>query len=126
MITTGQTISNLAIANNESVVQQLIIGFFQSKGNLLFNRFRGDDGAHFGGDQERLLNACCIHSTKHLLVANPFEVLLGDLHLAAVKSVSIGSNGQHLWRPQVNHCINGLNFVGLHGRQSVGVRLETL
>ena len=44
MITTGQTISNLAIANNESVVQQSIIGFFQSKSNLLFNRFRGDDG----------------------------------------------------------------------------------
>lgn len=44
MITTGQTINNLVIANNESVVQQSIIGYFQSKGELLFNRFRGDDG----------------------------------------------------------------------------------
>ena len=44
MTLTGQTISNLSIANNESVVQQSIINFFQSKRNLLFNRYDGDDG----------------------------------------------------------------------------------
>lgn len=44
MTLTGLTISNLIIANNESVVQQSIIGFFQSKRNLLFNRYDGDDG----------------------------------------------------------------------------------
>jgi hypothetical protein len=44
MTLTGLTISNLSIANNESVVQQSIIGFFQSKRNLLFNRYNGDDG----------------------------------------------------------------------------------
>ena len=44
MTLTGLTISNLSIANNESVVQQSIISFFQSKRNLLFNRYNGDDG----------------------------------------------------------------------------------
>jgi len=44
MTLTGLTISNLSIANNESVVQQSIISFFQSKRNLLFNMYNGDDG----------------------------------------------------------------------------------
>jgi hypothetical protein len=41
---TGLTISNLAIANDESVVQQSIISFFQRKRKLLFNRFLRNDG----------------------------------------------------------------------------------
>jgi hypothetical protein len=44
---TGQTISNLAIANDESVVQQSIISFFQRKRKLLFNRFLRNDGVLF-------------------------------------------------------------------------------
>jgi hypothetical protein len=47
MTLTGLTLTNLSIANNESVVQQSIIGFFKSKRSLLFNRFDGDDGVLF-------------------------------------------------------------------------------
>ena len=44
MTLTGLTITNLTIANDESVVQQSIINFFQRKKNLLFNRFERNDG----------------------------------------------------------------------------------
>jgi len=44
MTLTGLTITNLAVANDESVVQQSIINFFQRKKNLIFNRFDRNDG----------------------------------------------------------------------------------
>jgi len=44
MTLTGLTITNLAVANDESVVQQSIINFFQRKKNLIFNRFDRHDG----------------------------------------------------------------------------------
>jgi len=44
MTLTGLTVTNLSIANDESVVQQSIINFFQRKKNLIFNRFDRNDG----------------------------------------------------------------------------------
>jgi len=48
--------------------------------------------------------------------------LLGDFHLATVKRVAIGSDGQHFWCPEVDHGINGLDIVLLHVLQSVWLR----
>lgn len=52
MTLTGLTITNLSVANDESVVQQSIINFFQKKKNLIFNRFDRNDGVLYEQKQD--------------------------------------------------------------------------
>jgi hypothetical protein len=124
MITTGQTINNLAIANNESVVQQSIIGFFQSKGNLLFNRFRGDDGVLYDeSDGNKKGYISILFEFKH------DENLSNNKSLARALVQSLVylyrmDNSTQLKTPKVVAIVDKNEFVYFHTNQLVGYLAE--
>jgi hypothetical protein len=126
MITTGQTISNLAIANNESVVQQSIIGFFQSKSNLLFNRFRGDDGVLYDESSKN----------KKWYVSILFEFKL-DENLSSNKSLAKAlvqslvylhrmDESTQLKTPKVVAIVDKNEFVYFHTNQLISYLVEEI
>jgi hypothetical protein len=126
MITTGQTINNLAIANNESVVQQSIIGFFQSKGNLLFNRFRGDDGVLYDeSDKNKKGYVSVLFEFKH------DENLSNNKSLAKALVQSLVylyrmDNSSQLKTPKVVAIVDKNEFVYFHTNQLVGYLAEEI
>jgi len=120
MTLTGLTVTNLSIANNESVVQQSIIGFFQSKRTLLFNRFDGDDGVLFDSNK----NSSNPHYVSILFEFKHDTNLLDNQNLAKKLMQSLVylyrmDNSSDLKTPRVVAIVDKDEFVYFHTNQLV-------
>lgn len=120
MTLTGLTVTNLSIANNESVVQQSIIGFFQSKRSLLFNRFDGDDGVLFDPNK----NSSNPHYVSILFEFKYDTNLLDSQNLAKKLMQSLVylyrmDNSSDLKTPRVVAIVDKDEFVYFHTNQLV-------
>ena len=118
MTLTGLTITNLSVANDESVVQQSIINFFQRKKNLLFNRFDRNDGVLYESQQD---------SSKYFSVLFEFKHdtnLLNNQNLAKKLVQSLIylyklDNSIEIKTPRVVAIVDKDEFVYLHTNQLV-------